>query len=383
MQQPALRSDAPSTQPHITDPMKASTHRLVAHFGSLRSTLALLALLAAVAFARPAFMALGVVMAALALNLGAAIVVHPAFRRRFALLVAHLALLALVLAAGLGRLLALDGRFELTEGLPFEGQLLDRVAGPLHRERLGALRFTHHGFEIDYAPGRKRGATRNAVSWVDGEGRARQAMIGDHVPLVLDGHRFYTSSNKGFAPVLRWQPDGGEAMRGAVHLPSYPMHELRQSRPWTLPDGREAWVMLAFDEALIPPEAVARFRRPEVHRLVLRLGDARHELAPGESVAVPGGRFTYDGLATWMGYRVAYDPTLPWLLVAALLASLALAWHYAATFVAASRAPSRATASAPSAASSATVSALSSDAATDAPDARAARASRHLEWADG
>lgn len=362
--------------------MKASTHRLVAHFGSLRSTLALLALLAAVAFARPDFMALGVVMAALALNLAAAIVVHPAFRRRFALLVAHLALLALVLAAGLGRLLALDGRFELTEGVPFEGQLLDRVAGPLHRERLGALRFTHHGFEIDYARGRKRGATRNAVSWVDGEGRERQAVIGDHVPLVLDGHRFYTSPNKGFAPVLRWQPDGGEAVRGAVHLPSYPTHELRQSRPWTLPDGREAWVMLAFDEALIPPEAAARFRRPEVHKLVLRVGDARHELAPGEAVALPGGRLVYEGLSTWMGYRVAYDPTLPWLLVAALLASLALLWHYAATFVAASRAASSTTLTS-SAIPLATASALSSDGAADASGARAAPAGRHLEWADG
>lgn len=359
--------------------MKTAPHPLFAHFGSLRSTLALLALMAVVVFARPDFIALGLVMAALALNLAAAVVVHPAFRRRFALLVAHLALLALVLAAGLGRLLALDGRFELTEGVTFDGQLLDRRSGALHRERLSRLRFAHHGFEIDYAPGRKRGATRNAVSWVDVEGRAHRAVIGDHVPLVLDGHRFYTSSNKGFAPVLRWHPDGGEATRGAVHLPSYPMHELRQSRAWTLPDGREAWVMLDFDEALIPPEAAAQFRRPAVHRLVLRLGDERHELAPGASAVLAGGVLTYEGLSTWMGYRVAYDPTLPWLLVSSLAAALALLWHYIATF----RATARAAGTAGTSGDPVAPATGSPHAATCTPEAARPQTARQLEWADG
>ncbi|MBL8289077.1 MAG: cytochrome c biogenesis protein ResB [Rubrivivax sp.] len=359
--------------------MRPAWPSIVAHVGSLKSTLALFALLAAVVFARPDFIALAIVMVALALNLAAAIARHPALRRRFALLVAHLALLALVAGAGLGRMLALDGRFELTEGVPFDGRLIDGERGALHRERLSHLRFTQHGFEIDYAPGRKRGATRNAVSWVDAEGRERRAVIGDHVPLVLDGHRFYTSPNKGFAPVLRWQPDGGEAVRGAVHLPSYPMHELRQSRPWTLPDGREAWVLLAFDEALIPPEAAARFRLPEVHRLVLRVGDERHELAPGVSATVAGGVLTYEGLATWMGYRVAYDPTLPWLLAASLLAALSLAWHYAATFCAAAASRPVAAAASRPAAAAAPAPAPAAVAAT----APAAKAATRWEWADG
>jgi len=39
-----------------------------------------------------------------------------------------------------------------------------------------------------------------------------------------------------------------------------------------------------------------------------------------------------------MGYRVAYDPTLPWLLAAALLSALSLGWHYLRKFGAAPRA---------------------------------------------
>lgn len=314
--------------------MNASSpiYRLAAHAGSLRSTLVLMALLGAVALASPRWPALAAVIGLLTLNLAAATVVHPALRRRAALLVAHLALLLLVAGVGLGRLLALDGRFELLEGESFDGTLLDRAAGPLHRDRLQRLAFTQQGFEIDYAPGRRRGATRNRVGWIDEAGNRREAVIGDHVPLVLDGHRFYTSPNKGYAPVLRWQAGDGDPVRGAVHLPSYPAHELAQWREWTLPDGRPAWLMLQIDGEPIPAQTAARFRLPDAHRLVLRIGNARHELAPGGELRVGDGVLVYERLATWMGFRVAHDPTLPWLLAAAVLAALAFGVHYVQLF---------------------------------------------------
>jgi cytochrome c biogenesis protein len=310
---------------------------LIAHVGSLRSTLALMALLGAAVFAGQLQEALGapaltLAMALLSLNLVAALVVHPAFRRQLPLLVAHLALLALVLLAAYGRLASLDGRFELTQGVSFDGTLMDVRAGVLHRDGLQRLTFSHQGFEIDYAPGRRRGATRNAVSWRDDEGRERGAVIGDHRPLVIDGYRIYTSPNKGFAPLLVWTPTGGEPVTGAVHLPAFPAHELRQSIEWPLPDGRRAWVLLQTDETLIDPARASRFELPRRHTLVLRMDPQRHELQPGQSVELGGGTLTYLGLRTWMGYRVTHDPTLPWLLAAALLAAFALAWHYTHRF---------------------------------------------------
>lgn len=314
-----------------------NTRSLIAHVGSLRSTLVLLALLGLAVFAGQVAEVLGapaltLAMALLALNLIAALVVHPAFRRQLPLLVAHLALLALVVLAAYGQLASLDGRFELTQGVPFDGTLMDRRAGVLHRDGLQRLAFSHQGFEIDYAPGRKRGATRNAVTWRDGAGRERNAVIGDHRPLVIDGYRLYTSPNKGFAPLLVWTPDAGEPVTGAVHLPAFPAHELRQSIEWSLPDGRRAWVLLQTEETLIDPARASRFERPRRHTLVLRMDPQRHELQPGQSVALDGGTLTYLGLRTWMGYRVTYDPTLPWLLAASLLAAFALAWHYTQRF---------------------------------------------------
>jgi len=314
-------------------------HALSAHFGSLRTTLAAMALLAAVVLVRPGAWPLAVAIGLLAANLLAALVVHPKLRRQLPLLVAHLALLALVALVAIGRLTALDGRFELTQGVAFDGRLLDRASGPLYDEALARLAFRHEGFEIEYAPGRNRGPTRNRVVWHDADGREQRSVIGDHRPLVLEGHRFYTSPNKGFAPLLRWVPERGEPVLGAVHLPSFPLLELQQSREWSLPGadgkGRAVWVMLQFDDKLIDPATAARFRLPDDHRLVVRVGDARHVLAPGESMVLPGGTLAYQGLSTWMGYRVTYDPTLPWLLTASLLSALAFGWHYVLKFRAA------------------------------------------------
>ncbi|MGD9832668.1 MAG: hypothetical protein AB7U92_07950, partial [Piscinibacter sp.] len=163
-------------------------------------------------------------------------------------------------------------------------------------------------------------------------GRERSAVIGDHRPLVLNGYRIYTSPNKGFAPLLVWTPHGGQAVAGAVHLPAFPAHELRQSIEWSLPDGRRAWVLLQSDETLIDPARASRFELPRRHTLVLRMDPQRHELQPGQGVDLGGGTLTYLGLRSWMGYRITYDPTLPWLLAASLLAAFALAWHYTQRF---------------------------------------------------
>lgn len=310
-------------------------HALIAHLGSLRTTLACMGLLALVILAgtvteRAAGALLALGFGLLALNLVAALVAHPRLRRRGPLLVAHLALLGVLGLVTVGRLAALDGRFELTEGVPFDGRLLDARVGPLHPEGLQRLAFRHEGFDIDYAPGRKRGATRNRVAWLEADGRSRRAVIGDHHPLRIDGYRIYTSPNKGFAPVLTWRPArGGEPLTGAVHLPSYPMHELRQSREWQLPGGPAVWVLLQIDETLIDPSTSARFQLPERAVLVVRQGERRAVLRLGERVELDGGVLVYEGLRTWMGYRIAYDPTLPWLLAAALLAALSLGAHYA------------------------------------------------------
>lgn len=275
-------------------------------------------------------------LALLSLNLIAAVATHPAFRKWNALLVFHLALTALVLLVAIGRLTYLRGTVELATGEEFSGQLLDSNAGVWHRWKgLEKVRFTNHGFTIHYAPELRRDRTRNEVSTLDDGGKEQILEIGDQTPLVLAGYRFYTTPNKGFAPTFLWTPKGGEPMLGTVHLPSYPIHEYRQAREWQLPGtGIQVWTMLQFDEIILDPNAASDFRLPNEHKVIVRIGQQRHELQPGQAIELPQGRLVYDGLRSWMGYAVFYDWTIHWLLAVSVLIVGSLAWHFWRKFAA-------------------------------------------------
>lgn len=314
--------------------------RWAARLASLKLTLAILTLLGAgvlIAYrseVRSAWL-LAVPLGLLAVNVACAVITNPVFRRQTALLTFHLALIAIVLLVAAGRLTYLRGQLELSTGETFNGALTQSETGPWHGGRLSEVSFTNHGFTIDYSPGMKRNQTRNTVSWIDEVGRRQNAVIGDQQPLALKGYRFYTSFNKGFAPLFTWHPARGAPRRGTIHFPSYPIHEYAQALEWT-PPGAEVklWVMLKFDEALFDLTQPWQFRPPTEHALVLRAGEARRELKPGERYALPQGVLVYEGLTTWMGYHVFYDWTMPWLLAACLLAVASLAWHFWKKFAA-------------------------------------------------
>jgi len=307
---------------------------------SLRLTLVLLlCLLAGTVLAYQAAFARtwGIVipLAALALNLVAAIAVNPRFRRQTPLLVFHLSLLALIVLAAIGRLTALSGHTEVTVGGAFDGRLIDARPGPWHHGALADLRFTNLGFEIDYAPGLRRGQTRNRVAWTGADGHRREALIGDQTPLTLAGYRFYTSFNKGFAPLLAWRQNARPWIHGAVHLPAYPLHADTQAQDWVPPGARRpVFIRLDLAGPAIDPTRTTGFGLPEAPRLIIRDGNSRHELQPGQIAVLPEGQLRFDGLTSWMGYTVFYDWTLPWLSAACLVAVLSLGLHFWRKFAA-------------------------------------------------
>lgn len=280
--------------------------------------------------------ALAVPLTLFAVNLIAAVVTKPVFRRQRALLIFHLGLIALVLLLAAGRLTYLKGSVEIAEGAEFDGQLTAFEAGPWHWSGLDRVHFSNDGFRIAYAAGMQRDKTRNMVRYVDADGVEQHAEIGDQKPLVLAGYRFYTSPNKGFAPTFVWYPASGNApVLGAVHLPSYPIHEYRQARDWQLPGTNiNVWTMLQFDEVILDREKASEFRLPNKHKIIVRIGDLRRELQPAEAIDLPEGRLVYEGLRTWMGYSVFYDWTIHWLLAVSALTVGALGWHFWRKFAA-------------------------------------------------
>ncbi|HET9576796.1 MAG TPA: cytochrome c biogenesis protein ResB [Usitatibacter sp.] len=307
---------------------------------SLNLTLAGLATLAAGAaiYAASATPHAALVIGPLALltaNLAAAVATNGVFRRDLPLMVFHCALLAVVVLAAVGRLTHFKGHVELAEGEVFDGQVTVDEAGALHRGALDRVRFVNDGFTIRYAAGLKRAETRNTIRVFDAEGGITQRVIGDNEPLQSQGYRFYTTFNKGFSLVFRWFPRGGGAPdRGTVNLPSYPANEHRQALEWKLPgSGPRLWTQLQFDKPPLDPDADTSFRKPEAHRVVLRIGQERWEIEPGQQVSLAQGVLAYEGLTTWMGYTVFYDWTMPWLIAACLTAIAALGWHFARKFM--------------------------------------------------
>ena len=264
----------------------------------------------------------------LGLNLMAAVATNGVFRRNTALLVFHLALITIVLLAAAGRLTYLKGGAEVTEGEAFAG-LKHSEVGPLHPWRIDRVHFFNEGMDIDYTPGPVRVSTVSRVRWLDAQGIERRGEARDNTPLVLLGYHFNVTANKGFAPVLLWQPTVGDAVLGALHLPSYPAQAEAQTatwRPGALQD--DIWLMLPIKETLIPADRASRFRLPDDRTLVVRHREARWEMQPGERVSLPDGVLEYQELRTWMGYQVYYDWTGPWLLAASVVAVLSLASYF-------------------------------------------------------
>lgn len=307
---------------------------------SLKLTLVIIALLlagSAVALASREQMTwpLVVPLALFAANLGAAVLTNAMFRRQTALLLFHLALIAILLLVAAARLTYLRGGFELAEGEMFDGRLTGFEAGPWHRWRLDRALFQNLGFAIDYAPGIRRGQTRNRVRWIEDNGVPREAIVSDMDPLVRHGYHFYTSPRKGFASVFVWLPADGPPVRGGVHLPAYPANENNQVQEWTpLGTSLKLSITLRIDEVIFDPARHSAFRVPRRHSIILRSGDVVRELVPSAQVQLAGGTLVYEGLRAWMGYEVFYDWTMPWLLAACIVAVLSLAWHFWRKFAA-------------------------------------------------
>ena len=263
-------------------------------------------------------------------NLLAALLFNPRFRRQGGLMVFHLGLLLVLVFAAWGRLTHLDARLEITEGQQFDAtQVMVDSRGPTHPWALDRVVFEQAEVEVDYAPGLRRGHTRSWVRVPAADGGAERVSVGDDSPLTANSYRFYTTSNKGFAVVLTWLGDGGEAVAGAIHLPSYPLLDWKQVNSWLSPAGQEIEVELLLPGAREEARAWT-LNGSVLDGAVLRVRPeaAAKVLAAGEAVGARGGRLRFEGVRMWMGYKITYDPILPWLFAAALVAVLGLAWHF-------------------------------------------------------
>jgi hypothetical protein len=100
---------------------------------------------------------------------------------------------------------------------------------------------------VDYGPNLTRRKTRSHVNLV-GQGD-EPVVFGDTRPLGIAGFHFHTTSNKGYAALLRWQERDAKPALGAVHFPSYPLQDWQQVNRWTTPGGSELTLAAAMRRA--------------------------------------------------------------------------------------------------------------------------------------
>lgn len=267
----------------------------------------------------------------LTLNLVAALLTRPRFRNDLPLLVMHLALIAFLLLLVGSLLTRFEARVVLIEGQSFTGVEMfgeQRAIGyPGGVER---LRFTNEGLQREYNPDGTLRARHNRVRWLQ-DGTPLRAMLGK-APLVLDGHFVYTTRNWGHAPLLLWQGEDGAAQFTALPLDPWLLGADQQGESWQpAAASRELWIGLDYGAAPLDPlhDGFTPGDAPDSVRLVVRDGADRWLMEPGDSLLLPGlGLLGYQGLTTWMGYDVIYDPASRGMLAASLVLVLSMAWFY-------------------------------------------------------
>jgi cytochrome c biogenesis protein len=270
----------------------------------------------------------------LAINLFAALLVRHAFRHQSALLLFHVGLLAVLLLVAAGVILRFDGSVELVEGETFDaGAVTARGGGWLHPNRLQRVRFEQGPMEVRYLPKLQRDTTHSRVVVATQDGQEVRRDVGDRQGFTLHGYRFMTTFNKGYSVLVLWRDAQGRESLGAVNFPSYPEFDWKQVNDWTTPVGETLTLELQLAQR-VPEDTPWTLSSRDVD-YALSVGGGGNEtrsMSPGQSIAVRGGEIKLVDLRMWMGYRIDFNPLLPWLIAAAFLSLGALALHMAQKF---------------------------------------------------
>lgn len=267
----------------------------------------------------------------LALNLVAALLTRPRFRNDLPLLVMHLALIAFLLMLVVSLLTRYEAQVVLGEGQAFSGvEMRAEARATGYPGGVESLRFVNEGVLRAYNPDGTLRARYNMVRWQQDDVQRRSKL--GKAPLVIDGHAIYATRNWGHTALLLWQSEDGGAHYTNLSFAPWREGIDQFGERWQPVEGaRPLWIGLEFGDMALDPlhDGRAPGDAPDGVRLVVRDGTDRWLLAPGDSLALPGlGLLGYQGLTSWMGYDVIYDPIKSSLLAVSLVLVLAMTGFY-------------------------------------------------------
>lgn len=281
----------------------------------------------------------------------------------------HLSLLVLLVGIGAGRLFGFEGRVAMVEGSSFAN-----VRGEYDAftpsvwtdvEGLEPVVVTLDEFEAAYATeGARRGEPRSfaaTLSYAAGDGDEQTTIVSPNAPLDVNGTKFFLTGH-GYAPVVTVRDGRGDvvvsgpviflpvdtsfASDGVVKAPDARPDQLAfegtflptaavddQGRPYSLfPDALNPRLVLAAYSGALgigdgTPESVYTLDTAGLDAVPgpdgLRLEKA---LSVGETMVLPDGQgsLTFDGVAQFANFQIAYDPGKEISLMAAVLLLIGL-----------------------------------------------------------
>jgi len=269
-------------------------------------------------------------LAVLSINLLAAILTNRSFRAQTGLLVFHVGLLLFIAIIGVSVLIRFDGHVEVLQGASYDARDVEVTGvGWLHPGNLDEVRFDQGDIQIEYLAGLTRQSTHSTIQY-SVAGASRTQTIGDRLSAEINGYRFVTTPNKGFALLMRWEPAGAEPVYGAIHFPSYPQYDWKQVTDWIAPSGQQLQMELKFAQPISRPDRAWVLERPHAaYRVNARMSDGTTQvIGEGGALALEGGMLRVVDVQMWIAYRIDFYPLLPWAFVAALLAIAGLALHF-------------------------------------------------------
>jgi hypothetical protein len=252
----------------------------------------------------------------LLVNLVCAIVIKEKIHHNPALLIFHLALLVFMCLLICSRLSYMKGWLQLNEGETFSQMTGILHQGPFYPEDLSQIAFR----QLNYKTRITRGSLTKTQSFIALPDSKQPIIIQDQTPLIVGAYHFTLTGKIGYSLLFNWK-SGFEHYNGHVILPRYNRHSLL-THQWTIPNtdlSLELLLDMDTDSAMVD-----NFKLPTHYQLVISHQKNIINLKTGQSHHFKQGQLTFLGLKRWIGYDVFYDWTIPWLLVAVLLAIASL-----------------------------------------------------------
>lgn len=274
-----------------------------------------------------------VLLVAMSVNLLASVATRwSPFTKKPALLLFHLALVAMIVLGAVGRLLYFEGSTAVVERERTTLAVPDSASGRFVPDRVSGARAALYELDTSYFRADDMERTRALIGLYRGEEEVLRGDVLPNEPLVDGGLRVYLNRTRGYGAVFWLEREGAPPEQGVIYFPEYVRHPEGQEQQLWLPGTSETLSCRLAGTLPYTAEGPWSLKVAADEAVWVRLpgsADATR-LGPGEAMGTPWGRLRLDSVRRYAVLTAVYDPAEPWIVGLAMFQACALGWHFLA-----------------------------------------------------